>query len=274
MVAFESYADASVSSTQAQVPVLTVSAVFFELEHSKMFNQRWAQILEPVLRDEPANKRYFHMTDFYSRKGPYGILKMSDGARDKLQRDLIDALHDHAEVALVASVRTDEFEAESLKDPELKEVAGTAYTMCCIWCIDQFARYVDKAKKSGETVCFFEHGDRDQDDLEKFLNIIGANDYYTSWYRFAGHSFMKKTDHHALAAADLAAWEFRNGMEGYLSNPADFNGRVFLDVLWQKKVTGTHFTPVKIKFRTMAQMFRRAEMWTREEANGTAPENS
>jgi hypothetical protein len=225
---------------------LSVAAVFCEKEKAKELNRRWEQLLAPILKDQPANKRYFHMTEFMAHESPYDILHMTQGGRDALQRGLIDAIHDCVDLALIASVRTDEFAVSTAP----KDVLGGPHTMCCVWCIERFATHMDETNQLGEIACFLELGDREQDALGSYLNFqIAGNPSLNRRFRFGGHSFIPKTAHHALAAADMIAWEQRTASEKYLADPDQFNQRVLQDILWSKRLHFTHFHRTRIHER-------------------------
>ena len=260
---FEAYADAS----GFKGPIVSVASFLFKKEDADALNEEWATILYPILKDEPRNKQYFHMHKLFARKHPYRHL--SDGARDALQRDLIDSAHKHMEHGVVTSVRLVEYESEAATAYQ-KDKLGSPFVMCNIWCMAALAQHLESANLKGDIAYAFEDGDADKKDLEIRLAKIEASEYLRHKYRyFSGRTFLPKYAHHALGAADMLAWEFRNGAERYFESPEAKN-RTFLDVLFQKPIGAQHLDPIQIRFRGLAESMDRANMWAEERDEGAA----
>jgi hypothetical protein len=245
VVAFEAYAD----SSGTQGPVLSTASFVFEIEKSKDLHSEWSKILLPFLKDEPPEKQYFHMYEFFTRKKPYSGL--TDGEWLALQRSLIDSAHATMEYGVVASVRLSDY--ENHLDESQKALLGGPFAMCNLWCMDALCEHLKGNGAIGDIAYLFEDGDSDKDNLEIILAKIEASKYLKYEHRYGGRTFLPKYKHHAFGAADMLAWEYRNGVTEYLGNPETFEPRVFLDVLFEKPIGARHFSPINLKFRSMGQ---------------------
>ena len=264
IVVFQAYADAGGMNG----PIVSVASFLFKKDDADALNREWATILHPILKNEPRNKQHFHMHDFFTRKHPYAYL--GEGARDALQRDLIDSAHKHMEHGVVTSVRKVDYEIEAA-GADQKAVLGSPFVMCNFWCMAALAEHLGRADLKGDIAYAFEDGDSDKADLEVRLAKIEASRYLRHKYRYySGRTFLAKCDHHALGAADMLAWEFRNAAEQYFESP-EAEHRKFLDVLFQKPLGAQHLDPIQIRFRRLAESMDRANMWA-EERDEEAPE--
>ena len=262
MVLYQAYADASEAKNPGipkEERILSVANFIFSKDKAECLNNEWAHILEPVLRNEPPEKRFFHMHHFYTHKPPYH--RLSDGEHLALQRDLIDSAHKNTEFGVVGSVQLSEY--DRVVDPRTREVMGGPFTMCNLWCMDSLCDYLKSKDLEGDIAYAFEDGDSDKLELDGFLSKIAASNYLRRKYRYAGRSFMFKHQHHALGSADMLAWEYRNGVELYFKNP-DAPQREFVHVLFKKQIGARHFSPIDLGFRTMGQMIERANRWAAE----------
>jgi len=263
IVVFEAYADAG----GVNGPILSVANFLFKKDAADALNEEWATMLAPILKDQPKHKQYFHMHDFFTRKGPYSY--MNDGERDALQRDLIDSAHKHMEHGVVASIRRADYEAQVTSDNQ-RDALGSPFAMCNLWCMSALAEHLEGTNLNGDIAYAFEDGDNDKKDLEIRLAKIEASQYLRQKYRYySGRTFLPKHAHHALAAADMLSWEFRNAAQQYFESP-EAKYRKFLDVLFAKPLGAQHLDPIQIRFRNLAQSMERANMWAEERNDGAS----
>jgi hypothetical protein len=252
VVLFESFGDAS--GTHKEADLLSVALFLFEKEASRALHEEWNAILWPILRDLPEKKRYFRMAKFMEREEPYHLL--NGGERDSLRRRLIDSAHTHATVGVVASMRKSEYEAEI--SPESRKLLGSPFTALYIWLMEQIASHASSVHKEAAVAYIIEAGDLDQDELEQALKAVSRDLRLSERCRYSGHSFQPKWANHALGAADMLAWEYRKGIERHLDKPdSEFGPRdIFLNVIFQNKVRGMHFSPTTIKIWEMVESRR------------------
>jgi hypothetical protein len=266
VIIWEAYSDASLTRQSPNIPeadrFITVATFMFEASASRLVNEKWEAILEPVLKGLPPNKRFFHMTDLFEKRRPYTNFNEAD--KLGLQRQLIDSLQQHVEFGAVASVRLSEYEAVVNELPEgISKEMGSAYAFLNLWCMDALAGHLRANKKEGDIAFIFEDGDSDKNDLDIRMAKIEASRYLKRRFRYyRGRTYMPKTGHHALAAADMLAWEYRNGIEKHFKwhEPQ----RLMMYAMFDEPVHAQYFSETSIKFRSMAEMIERAKMWASE----------
>jgi len=249
----EAFMDASGTGPPTQI--LSVSGYLLGKDESAQLHHEWADILQPIIGEMPETKRYFHMTDFMNRRHPYD--RLNEAERAYLNRRLVDSINTHVAFGVSASVKRDEFNDANL--PDKTAVLGSAYTMCGLWCMDALAEHAVKSDPDCRIAYFFESGDKDEFQLKSFLDKMVANDEMAERLRYAGHASIPKHEHHALGAADMLAWEFRNGIENYLlrGNPEP---RVFWELMMNKPILAEHFHPQKISIAFMVEKFRQVRL--------------
>jgi hypothetical protein len=270
VVVYQAYSDASETKSPS-IPhadrILSVANFIFSKDKTESLNNEWAELLEPVLQNEPLERRFFHMHDFFVRKPPYR--RLSDGEHLALQRNLIDSAHKNMEFGVVGSVKFSEY--EKVVDARVREVMGSPFTMCNLWCMESLCDHLKSKNLEGDIAYAFEDGDPDKPELDTFLGKIASSNFLRQKYRYAGRSFMFKHQHHALGAADMLAWEYRNGIERHFKGPNEPQ-REFVHVLFEKPIGARHFSQPDIGFRTMSQMVERANRWAAEREEAKASE--
>ena len=259
---FEAFSD--FSGTQQKNDRLSVACFLYEKSASQKLDDFWKDRLDPILRPLPEHKRFFHMTEFMAHEPPYDLLHMSDGERLSIRHDLIESASKGLEFAAVCHLSVTDYDKEVPEHSHARKLMGGPLAMCGIWALDAISEHLNKKNVPGEIAYFFECGDLGQDELEQRIKQVSASRFYVERYRYGGHAFVPKTKHHALAAADMLAWEYRNGIEEYFKDPEAHRSGPFFEQLFSPPVTALHFSENNIRMRSLSESIQKAKHWARQ----------
>ena len=263
MCLFEAFAD--FGGTQQAHDTLSVACFLYEKSASQALDQAWENRLQPILGHLPEKKRFFHTFEFMTHAEPYDRLNEAEWL--SLRHDLIQAATTNLAFAAVCHVSVPEYETEFPAGSHSRKTMGGPLAMCGIWALDAISEHLNEKNLPGEVAYFFEAGDLGQDELEDRIKEVSASSHYSERYRYGAHSFVPKTKHHALGAADMLAWEYRTGVNEYLKDPT-YQPGPFFDQLFSAPIGAIHFSRHNIRVRNLSVSLQRAEDWARQREEG------
>ena len=140
-----------------------------------------------------------------------------DGVAPEKREKIVDTLVEIAKqtmvVGAVAAIETGTYEAETQRQPQIRRVVGSAYSLCAMRCAQYMAAWLDRNVLPGRIKYFFEAGNEREGEARHFLLQIERNRELKQRYRMDEYSFVPKPDAPQLQAADLLAWEWQRNHE-------------------------------------------------------------
>lgn len=184
--------------------VYCVGGYLFKPENATRFQDEWNKVMLPL---KTRGITAFHAVDCAFRNK--GFADLSEPERIALFRDLIDLIHDTAEVGYVAEVKHDEYRQWVARNPTMSAFVGTKHGVACFYCISKFKDWANEHHQ-GEVDYKFEVGNRGfMDEVDKLMNKISSNPALRKTFKYRRHSFGAKGSMRQLEAADLLVWAYQ-----------------------------------------------------------------
>jgi hypothetical protein len=242
---FEAYCDATGMHDDAYLTL--VGGYLFTKPAAIEFKSQWVKEVKPLL---PPGVDYFHATDCIGGYGKWKVLSQEE--RDTIVQAMVDITKQTMSYGITVGIPPATYEQVIQKNPQMKNMAGSAYYLCLIRCVEYFSGWLDREKIDGDISYFFEAGDRYAGQAAVFLSKIKTHEELCHRYRLRDYDFPTKRDAPPLQAADLLAWEWQRSYGTAMLS--DWKGRPWrrtLASLVEKRHQGELLTETSVGLRAM-----------------------
>lgn len=190
---FTAYFDASGTP---RTRVLTVAGFVSSVGWWDRYDVEWKRLLATV----PAQQ--FHMTDFVSSQGPFGLWKGRSIRRAKFFAELVRCICKNTRKGFAVSVQISDYNKVN-QQYQLRERLGSPYSFCGLVCLAQVREWAKKKHIDLSRIRFLiEDGDEDQQD---FIDRAKQENFNLS--------AESKQAIRAFDACDLAAWKSKTAID-------------------------------------------------------------
>jgi hypothetical protein len=203
----EAYFDES--GTHHTSPVMAVAGYLLRPDACLRLQYDWQECLRSY------GLPYFRMSECANGAGAFSKIPMDQ--RISIERRLIETIKLRTEVGFACSVIVEEF--NKLTHESFRKSFGSAYTMCCNWCIHEVGQWAERSGYNGKIAYFFESGHDEQNETNRILARIAIHPELKDAYRYASHTFAEKRLVVPLQAADILAWQWHSAAKRLLKDP-------------------------------------------------------
>jgi hypothetical protein len=199
---FETYCDATGTHDAAYLTL--VGGYLFTKPAAIDFKDRWMKEVKPLL---PPGVDFFHASECIQGFNKWKVL--SQEQRDKIVEIMVDITKQTMSYGITVCIPTATYQQVIQHDPKMRNMAGSAYYLCLIRCVEYFSSWLERGKLDGDITYFFEAGDKYAGQAADFLSKIKNHDELCRRYRLHDYGFPTKADAPPLQAGDLLAWEWQ-----------------------------------------------------------------
>lgn len=199
--AYTAYFDAS--GRKDQQKVMTVAGFVSTVKKWTRFDVEWNAILESE------GIKSFHMTEFASSKGEFGIGWRGETDRRRIFIEkLVRCLKRNMNKAFRASLIIEDYNRVN-KMFALEETIGRPYAVCGTGCLYAVHLWAERKKVEDKTLCYFEDGDQDKGNFAAKAKTSSL---------LLKPNFLAKEDAVAFQACDFAGWKYRTSITNALAS--------------------------------------------------------
>jgi hypothetical protein len=185
--------------------VYCVGGYLFKPENASRFQVEWNEIMLPL---KSRGITAFHASD--CAVGENEFANLSQAERMALLRDLIDLIHDTAEVGYVAEVKHDDYRQWLAHNPTMSAVVGSEHGVASFYCLSSFKDWAKRAHYEDDLDYEFEAGNKPfMDEVSALMYKISSNLALREVFKYGHHGFGLKGVMRQLEAADLFVWAYQ-----------------------------------------------------------------
>lgn len=185
--------------------VYCVGGYLFKPENATRFQDEWGKVMRPL---QAKGITAFHACECAAADKKFANL--SEPERMALFRDLIDLIHDTAEVGYVAEVKHGEYREWVAQNPTRSALLGTEHGVACFYCLSGFKEWVKAANYADDLDYQFEAGNKAfMGEVDALMNKIGSSPTLRPDFKYGRHGFGLKGSMRQLEAADLLVWAYQ-----------------------------------------------------------------
>jgi hypothetical protein len=185
--------------------VYCVGGYLFRPENVTRFEDEWNEIMLPL---NARGIRAFHASD--CAVGENEFANISGAERMAVMRDLINLIHNTAEVGYVAEVQHEDYRQWIAQSPKMSEFLGSEHGVASFYCVSSFKDWAKKAHYEDDIDYEFEAGNKPfMDEVSTLMNNIGSNPALRELFKYGQHGFGLKGVMRQIEAADLFVWAYQ-----------------------------------------------------------------
>lgn len=185
--------------------VYCVGGYLFKPENATRFQHEWNRVMLPL---KARGINAFHACD--CAVGQNEFANLSEPERMALFRDLIDLIHDTAEVGYVAELNHDDYSHWLSSNMTMAAFVGSEYGVASFYCLSSFKDWAKDANSRDDIDYEFEAGNEVfMDEVGSLMNKVGSNPALREAFRYRRHGFGLKGLMRQLEAADLLVWAYQ-----------------------------------------------------------------
>ena len=193
----EFYADESYGGDEATGP-LCLAAYLYEREEAISANKEWEEVLNDP--DLPHALQFFRMSDCAHAMG---VFRGLDDHCDRIARKMISIARERSMIGFAATI-----DQEAYKEIVQNSTGyPNPYTFLVRMCLGFVKNRIAQSDQEIRVNYMFEAGHKHRSDADRIMGEIANNSRRMTDYRYAGHSFINKTDVPIVQSADLLAWQ-------------------------------------------------------------------
>jgi hypothetical protein len=201
----------------------------FSKDGAKLFRRMFQENIYPLLPLDKNGIRMYHSTKCIL--GYDQFESIGSEAREHIVDLLVDAIKASVTLGIMVGMEKSEYQKAITSTPQLKELAGSEYSVCVIRCIEDIAGWLESQNIKGRIEYVFESGCQHEPEAKDILSRISQSDELKLRYRWHDYSFRQKhPDIPQLFAPDLLAWEWQRAVMN-ASNPQRGEWRLTLKKL-------------------------------------------
>jgi hypothetical protein len=151
--------------------VYCVGGYLFRPANVSRFEDEWNETMLPLRSRGIAA---FHASD--CAVGENEFANLSEAERMALMRDLIDLIHDTAEVGYVAEVQHEDYTQWIAQNPTMSALLGSEHGVASFYCVSSFKDWAKKSHYEDDLDYEFEAGNKPfMDEVSALMNTISSN---------------------------------------------------------------------------------------------------
>ncbi len=232
---YSSYFD---GSGNKEMPVQVVSGFVSTANKWARFESEW----NAILKDNGVSA--LHMTDYVAYRGEFANWR--DSARRKQFQDALTAcMRRHVNKLFSSGLVIEHYNAVN-RIYRLDEFVGSPFAVCGHQSLVKLYRWADRKEVNPKhLLAFFENGDKDKGDFQKWAKGLAAECGYSE------PRFLAKEKAVQFQAADYAAWKYRTVLQNAFKPgfPVENVGRLLESLGTLKAIprscTGFHFASLQ-----------------------------
>ena len=196
---YSSYFDGS--GDKESQPVQVVAGFVSTVKKWARFETDWNALLK-------ANRvSALHMTDYVSSQGEFADWKGDTARRRQFQEALTACMKRNVNKLFASGLMIEDYDAIN-RAYCLNEFVGSPFAVCGHQSLVKLYRWADRKKlNSKHILAFFENGDKDKGDFQKWAKALSLE------WGYSEPGFLPKENAVQFQAADYAAWKYRIALQ-------------------------------------------------------------